>query len=100
MVFGTKLGDDVSLTLWKFLAAGFVIITGAHCTRRMSSRSGGCTTSGHARMSTHFWDKPTEASLGMLVCPSDAGGHIRWQKYLHVGGLAHHQARDVSAADW
>jgi hypothetical protein len=36
MVFGTELGDDVSLTLWKFLAAGFVIITGAHCTRRIS----------------------------------------------------------------
>jgi hypothetical protein len=32
MVFDQELGDDVSSTLWKFLAAGFVIITGAHCT--------------------------------------------------------------------
>ena len=38
MVFGQELGDHVSLTLWKFLAAGFVIITGAQCKRAEAVR--------------------------------------------------------------
>jgi hypothetical protein len=31
MVFGYMPSDDVTTTLWRFLAAGFVVITGTQC---------------------------------------------------------------------